>query len=267
MSSQTSELLPLDLSTLHSLQGKTALVTGASSGLGEFFAKVLSQAGAEVIVAARRTEKLENLVAQIQQAGGKAHSVALDVASADSVVSAFAQIDEMVSSLDIVVNNAGISTSPAKFVDQDESEWSRLLDTNLSGAWRVAQQAAKRMRAAGKGSIVNTGSIYSLTTGILKTDYNVSKVALAQLTKNMALELARSGVRVNALCPGYFASAINADVFDTEAGQAYIKGLVPQRLGQYPELVGPLLLLVSDAGSFINGIDLPVDGGSVLAPV
>jgi NAD(P)-dependent dehydrogenase (short-subunit alcohol dehydrogenase family) len=267
MSNPSSEPLQLDLNTLHSLQGKTALVTGASSGLGEFFAQVLSQAGAEVIVAARRTDKLDSLVAHIKQAGGKAHAVAMDVANKDSVISAFEQIDTMVATLDIVVNNAGISTTPAKFTEQDESEWGRLLDTNLNGAWRVAQQAAKRMKAAGKGSIVNTGSIYSLTTGILKTDYNVSKVAIAQLTKNMALELARSGVRVNALCPGYFASAINSVGFESESGQAYIKNLVPQRLGEYPELVGPLLLLVSDAGSFVNGISLPVDGGSLLSPI
>lgn len=262
-----SNLLDFDLSTLHSLQGKTALVTGASSGLGEYFAKLLSQAGAEVIVAARRTDKLESLVARIEQSGGKAHAVAMDVTSADSVTGAFEKIDAVVSSLDIVINNAGISTTPAKFVEQDESDWGALLDTNLKGAWRVAQQAAKRMKKTGKGSIVNTGSIYSLCTGMMKADYNVSKVALGQLTKNMALELSRSGVRVNTLCPGYFASAINADVFDTERGKDYINNLVPQRLGEYSELAGPLLLLVSDAGSFVNGVSLAVDGGSLLSPI
>lgn len=267
MNNDLSETQPLDLRTLHSLQGKRALVTGASSGLGEYFAKLLSQAGAEVIVAARRTDKLEALVAQIQQSGGRAHSVAMDVSKSASVSEAFTQIDKDIGALDIVINNAGISSPPAKFTEQDESDWETLLDTNLKGAWRVAQHAARRMQAAGQGCIVNTGSIYSLATGMMKTDYNVSKVALAQLTKNMALELARSGVRVNALCPGYFASAINADEFETERGKAYLKRLVPQRLGQYSELAGPLLLLVSDAGSFVNGVLLPVDGGSLLAPI
>ena len=264
--SQDSTDLP-NLATLHSLQGKTALVTGASSGLGEYFAKVLSQAGAEVIVAARRIDKLVDIVKEIQDRGGKAHAVALDVSDPDSVVNAFSEIEKKVDSLDIVINNAGISTPPSKFASQAESEWGGLLEINLKGAWRVAQQAARRMQAAGRGCIVNTGSIYSLATGIYKTDYNVSKVALAQLTKNMALELGRYGVRVNALCPGYFASAINEKEFNTEAGQAYIKRLVPRRLGQYQELVGPLLLLVSDAGSFVNGTALAVDGGSLLAPI
>ncbi|MCA0900530.1 SDR family NAD(P)-dependent oxidoreductase [Microbulbifer agarilyticus] len=257
----------LDISTLHSLEGKTALVTGASSGLGAYFAWVLAQAGAEVIVAARRMEKLEQQVARIREFGGSAHAVAMDVSRAESVATTFEQLDKDNINLDIVLNNAGVSNPPARFVDQGEQDWERLLDTNLNGAWRVAQQAAKRMKAAGKGCIVNTGSIYSLATGLMKTDYNVSKAAIVQLTKNMALELGRYGVRVNALCPGYFASAINQDEFATERGQAYISRLVPQRLGDYPELAGPLLLLVSDAGSFVSGVALPVDGGSLLAPI
>ncbi|WP_346839431.1 SDR family NAD(P)-dependent oxidoreductase [Microbulbifer sp. SAOS-129_SWC] len=257
----------MDLAKLYTLAGKTALVTGASSGLGDYFARVMAQAGAEVIVAARRVQKLETLVAEIRDTGGTAHAVALDVSDRDSVRAAFSRIDRFVGKLDIVVNNAGIANSPKKFVDLPEAEWEQLLETNLNGAWRVAHEAARRMRDAGHGCIVNTSSIYSLATGLYKTDYNVSKAALAQLRKNMALELARHGVRVNTLCPGYFSSAINAREFNTERGREYIKRLVPQRLGALPELAGPLLLLVSDAGSFINGITLPVDGGALLAPV
>lgn len=267
MTDSTGGTIPLDLTRLYSLKGRTALVTGASSGLGAYFSRVLAQAGAEVIVAARRMEKLELLVAEIRDSGGSAHAVSMDVSDRDSVYGAFAQIDCVTDKLDIVINNAGIANTPTKFVEQPESEWEPLLDTNLKGAWRVARQAALRMREAGCGCIVNTGSIYSLATGLYKADYNVSKAALAQLSKNMALELARYGVRVNTLCPGYFASAINAKEFSTERGQAYIKRLVPQRLGELPELAGPLLLLVSDAGSFINGITLPVDGGALLAPL
>jgi len=255
------------IAEMFSLHGKTALISGASSGLGAYFAEVLADAGAEVILAARRADKLESLAATIVDRGGRAHALAMDVTDGASVEAAFATLDGMVERLDILVNNAGISTRPQKFVEQEESVWSGLLNVNLQGAWRVARQAAMRMREQKSGCIINTGSIYSLCTGIMKADYNVSKVAVAQLTRNMGLELGRHGVRVNTLCPGYFASDINAAEFATERGQEYIRRLVPQRLGEYRELAGPLLLLASDAGSFVNGIELPVDGGTLLSPI
>jgi NAD(P)-dependent dehydrogenase (short-subunit alcohol dehydrogenase family) len=189
------------------------------------------------------------------------------VTAAKSVQEGFKQLDEMFETLDIVVNNAGIASAPTRFVDAEEAQWAAVLDVNVSGAWRVAQASAKRMKHQGSGSIVNTGSIYSHVSGNQKADYNVSKVAIDQLTKNMAIELARSGVRVNSLCPGYFATAINEDEFNSDRGRAYIQRLVPQRLGEFSELTGPLLLLVSDAGSYINGTSLIVDGGSVLGPI
>lgn len=257
----------MNIQDMFSLAGKTAMVSGASSGLGEFFAKLLAEAGAEVILTARREEKLQEVVEAIKAAGGKAHAVSMDVTSKDSVEQAFARVDALVGKLDILVNNAGISSQPAKFVSQDEEDWSFLFETNLKGAWRVAQQAAKRMAVAKSGAIVNTGSIYSHVTGIMKADYNVSKAALLQLTKNMALELTRSGIRVNALCPGYFTTAINEGEFASERGKAYVAKLVPQRVGRYEELAGPLLLLVSDAGSYINGTSLVVDGGTCVSPI
>ena len=257
----------MSIENLLSLQNKTVLISGASSGLGEHFAKVMAKAGAEVIVAARRFDKLTALVEEIKATGGKAQALEMDVTSADSVNAAFKKLEGMIECLDVLVNNAGISTTPTKFTELEEEDWGYLLDVNLKGAWRVARQGAIRMQAQGKGSIINTGSIYSLCTGIQKADYNVSKVAIGQLTKNMALELSRSGIRVNALCPGYFASAINEGEFNTERGKAYIARLVPQRLGQMDELTGPLLLLASDAGSYINGTSLVVDGGSLLSPI
>lgn len=257
----------MSIENLLSLNDKTVLISGASSGLGEHFAKVMAQAGAEVVVAARRVDKLEAVVAEIEAAGGRAHLLEMDVTSAKSVEAAFSLLDGMINGLDILVNNAGISTTPTKFIELEEDDWGYLLDVNLKGAWRVARQGAIRMQKRGKGSIINTGSIYSLCTGILKADYNVSKVAVGQLTKNMALELSRSGVRVNALCPGYFSSAINDAEFNTERGKAYVARLVPQRLGQFDELTGPLLLLASDAGSYVNGTTLVVDGGSLLSPI
>lgn len=259
--------VPLDIQSLFSLAGKTALVSGASSGLGEHFAQVLSAAGAEVIVAARREDRLASLVERINAAGGRASSIALDVTSRISVEQAFEEIDKRVSSLDIVVNNAGIANRPIRFVDATEEEWGAVLDVNLIGAWRIAQAAAIRMKKQGSGTVVNTGSIYSHVSGSHKADYNVSKVAIDQLTKNMALELARSGIRVNSLCPGYFETAINEKEFGTEQGRAYVNRLVPRRTGLYQELTGPLLLLVSDAGSYVNGTSLIVDGGTVHSPI
>lgn len=257
----------MSLDNLFSLEGKTALISGASSGLGEHFARVLAEAGATVIVAARRADRLQVLQDDILQAGGQAHAITMDVTSSASVEQAFKQIDELTDKLDILVNNAGISTKPTKFLDLEEEDWGYLLDVNLKGVWRVGREAAIRMKAQGSGSIINTGSIYSMVTGIMKADYNVSKVAVDQLTKNMALELGRAGIRVNSLCPGYFASAINEAEFSSERGKVYIAKLVPQRLGQHHELNGPLLLLASDASSFMNGSALVVDGGSLLNPV
>lgn len=257
----------MSLDNLFSLKGRTALISGASSGLGEHFAQVMAQAGARVVVAARRVDKLEDLVSRIVDAGGEALAIAMDVTSAESVNDAFERLDDNVEQLDILVNNAGISSTPTRFVDLEEEDWGYLLDVNLKGAWRVGRQAARRMKAQRSGVIINTGSVYGHCTGMMKADYNVSKVAVDQLTKNMALELGRSGVRVNTLCPGYFASAINESEFSSESGQAYIKRLVPQRLGEYHELNGPLLLLASDASSFMNGASLVVDGGTLLSPI
>jgi NAD(P)-dependent dehydrogenase (short-subunit alcohol dehydrogenase family) len=252
---------------LFSLKDRIALVSGASSGLGAHFAEVLSGAGAHVVVAARRADKLTDLVKKLREQGAKADAIAMDVTSRESVQEAFQTFDSQFSRLDILVNNAGIANPPLRFVDATEDDWGPVLDVNLTGAWRVAQAAARRMKQQRNGTIVNTGSIYSHVSGSHKADYNVSKVAIDQLTKNMALELARSGVRVNSLCPGYFQTAINEKEFSTEQGKAYIQRLVPQRTGEYHELTGPLLLLVSGAGSYVNGASLVVDGGSVLSPV
>ena len=253
--------------TLFSLAHKIALVTGASSGLGAHFAEALAAAGATVVLAARRTDKLASVVSRIEAAGGCAQAQDMDVTSAERVQQGVPHLDAMFDTLDLVVNNAGIASAPRRFVDAEEAQWAAVLDVNLTGAWRVAQASAKRMKHQRSGAIVNTGSIYSHVSGNQKADYNVSKVAIDQLTKNMAIELARSGVRVNSLCPGYFATAINEEEFNSDRGRAYIQRLVPQRVGEFSELTGPLLLLVSDAGSYMNGASLIVDGGSVLGPI
>nr|WP_221200525.1 SDR family oxidoreductase [Litorivivens lipolytica] len=246
------------------MSGKVALVTGASSGLGEHFARVLAQAGAKVVVGARRVERLKALVDVIKVDGGAAHAVAMDVTSADSITSAFDAAEKAFGLVSIVVNNAGVA-APSRFLDGDEDGWDFTMDTNLKAVWRVSQEAARRLSAVGQGgSIVNVASILGLHPGLDQTFYATAKAGVVQLTKNTALELWRKNIRVNALCPGYFETEMNSDFFHSAKGQAYLKKIPPQRLGNLDELSGPLLLLASDAGSFMTGVALPVDGGHLL---
>lgn len=244
------------------LTGKTALITGASSGLGEHFSRVLAGAGAQVVVAARRAERLETLVVELQGQGQAALAVPMDVTDSDSIEAGFATAEEHFGKVDILVNNAGIA-GPVPFLKMTEGNWRSMMDTNLDGAWRVAHRAARGMAASGQGgSIINIASILGLRVGTALSHYAVAKAGVVQLTKAMALELARNGVRVNAIAPGYFRTEMNTDYFDTDQGQNYIRSKVPMgRLGQLDELSGPLLLLASDAGSFITGTVLNVDGG------
>lgn len=247
------------------LQGRVALVTGASSGLGAHFAKVLAGAGARVVVAARREERLADLVAAIQSANGEAFAVAMDVTNSDSVQRAIEKGEAAFGDITILVNNAGVADSK-RAINVDEDSWDFVMETNLKGVWRVANSIAKRLvEKQQSGSIVNIASILGLRQGFGESTYAVSKAGVVQLTKAMALELASKGVRVNALCPGYFRTEMNSAYFDTEKGQAYIKQTPSRRIGQLQELDGPLLLLCGDDGSFINGVALPVDGGHMVS--
>jgi len=251
------------------LQGKTALITGASSGLGVHFARVLAEAGATVVLAARRTDKLAAEVESIQATGARSAAVAMDVTDSVSVDSAFARITEEIGNIDILINNAGVADDPIRFLDTGEEEWHRVIDTNLNGAWRVARAGARHMVAAGTaGSIVNIGSVYGLRTGAMKVAYNVSKTGVVQLTKSMAIELCRQQIRVNALCPGWFLTDINRDYFASDSGERYIKTIPARRLGDMEDLTAPLLLLASNAaGGYMTGSVLTVDGGIVEAPI
>ncbi|MDQ6434843.1 SDR family oxidoreductase [Mesorhizobium sp. LHD-90] len=242
------------------LDGRTALVTGASSGLGRHFAGLLARAGASVVLAARRTDRLEALRAEITAAGGQASAIALDVTDAGSIASAF---DDVVP--DILVNNAGIAHA-GKAMDMAAEDWEAVIDTNLTGAFLVAQAAARKMAGRGRGgSIVNIASITGFRVANQLAAYAASKAGLVHLTKALALEWARHGIRVNALCPGYIVTEINRDFFTTEVGEALVRRIPQRRIGLEQDLDGALLLLASDAGAYITGAALAVDGGHLVS--
>ena len=253
------------LENLHSLDGKVAFITGASSGLGEHFAQVLASAGATVVVAARRAEKLEALVKKIQKSGGTAYATNLDVTDDDSIAKALDYAIKAAGSVDILVNNAGVATG-GNCWELESDDYDYIMNTNLKGAWRVATLVARYLVETKKpGAIVNIASILGIRVGMHQSNYAISKAGVVQMTKSMALELGRKGIRVNALCPGYFRTDINGDFFDTPQGQAFIQTMPARRTGELHELDGPLLLLCSEAGSFMNGVALPVDGGHLVS--
>ncbi|RMF98121.1 MAG: SDR family oxidoreductase [Gammaproteobacteria bacterium] len=243
------------------LDGRVAMVTGASSGLGWHFACVLATAGATVVAGARREERLRELVETIAAAGGRAVAVPLDVTSEVSVTAAFDQAEAEAGLVDLVVNNAGIGWG-GRLEEMPATEWQRTLDTNLSGVHFTAAEAARRLIRAGKpGSIINIASILGLRVSPGNAAYNATKAAVIHLTRSQALEWARHGIRVNALCPGFFESEMTADMLASKHGQRLLRRVPMRRAGRHEELDGPLLLLASEAGSFMTGTTLVVDGG------
>ena len=189
----------------------------------------------------------------------------MDVTDIAQVTQALEVAEATFGVVDVLVNNAGVANT-ARFVDEDEAAWDFTMNTNLKGAWAVAHQVAKRLVAAGKpGSIINIASILGLRVGSGVAAYAVSKAGVVQMTRAMALDLVSNGIRTNAICPGYFLTEINADYFATEKGRKFVEGTPAGRCGRYEELTMPLLMLASDAGSFINGVALPVDGGHLVS--
>jgi NAD(P)-dependent dehydrogenase (short-subunit alcohol dehydrogenase family) len=241
------------------------LVTGGSSGFGRHFARFLAGNGASVTLAARRAEALAEGVAEINGSGGKAQSVVLDVTIADKIDDALKKAETQFGPIHAVVNNAGVTaTRPA--LDQDERAWDSVVDTNLKGVWLVAQAVARGMIANKvRGSIVNIASILGVRVAGAVAPYAISKAGVIQMTKALALEWARYGIRVNSLAPGYFATELNDEFFESENGKALIRRVPQRRLGQLDELDGPLLLLISDAGSFMTGSVVVVDGGHLVS--
>jgi len=250
---------------LFGLNGKIALITGASSGLGLHFSKVLSAAGAHVVVAARRKERLQALCHEIAADGGEASAVTLDVTDAQSVTACFNACEKVAGVPDIVVSNAG-TTITKMAVDQTPEDFDQVINANLRGCWLVDTEAARRLIAAQKpGSIINIASILGERVAAAVAPYAISKAGVIQATKAMALEWARYGIRVNALLPGYVRTELNGEFLDSDIGEKLRKRIPSRRFNQVTDLEGPLLLLASDAGRAMSAATLEVDGGHLVS--
>jgi NAD(P)-dependent dehydrogenase (short-subunit alcohol dehydrogenase family) len=247
------------------LSGRVALVTGASSGLGRHFAKLLAQHGADVAIAARRTDALATLASELAATGAKAYPIALDVRDPSSVTRAVSDAVAQAGRIDILVNNAGVAaTKPA--LQTEDDEWRSVIDTNLDGAFRVARAVAKAMADAKTGGvIVNIASILALRVTKQVPAYIAAKAGLLRLSEALALEWAMHGIRVNAIAPGYVETELNRDFLRSPAGEALGKRVAQRRFGKPEDLDGALLLLASDAGRYMTGATITVDGGLGLA--
>jgi 3-oxoacyl-[acyl-carrier protein] reductase len=247
------------------LHGKVALVTGASSGLGERFAEVLAENGASVVLVARRADRLAALRARIEAAGRKAIAVEADVRDRAAMQRAFDAAEKSFGTVTILVNNAGVAHA-GRAVDLAEEEWRRILSTNLDAVFFCAQEAARRMLAAGAGgAIVNIASVLGLGVDKGVVAYATAKAGVIQMTKALALELAFKGIRVNAIAPGWIVTEMNRDYLGSERGAALKREIPIGRFGEARDLDGPLLLLVSDAGRYVTGATIVADGGQVVA--
>jgi len=249
---------------MFSLKGRVALVTGASSGLGVQFAKALAENGAALALVARRADRLKSLKDEIENKGGKAVAIEADVTDRAAMTRAFDAAEKALGTVTILVNNAGIAHG-GRAVELPPEEWRKVLSTNLDAVFFWAQEAARRMLAAKKqGAIVNIASVLGLAVAKGAVAYATAKAGVVQVTKALAVELAFKGVRVNAIAPGWFVTEMNDDYLASEAGTAIKREIPMGRFGNAGDLDGALLLLASDAGSYITGAIIVVDGGQVV---
>ncbi|MGZ5156138.1 MAG: SDR family oxidoreductase [Caldimonas sp.] len=251
------------------LSGRVALVTGASSGLGAQFARVLARAGAGVALAGRRVERLKTLRAEIEAAGGDAHVVRLDVTDHDSIKSAVAHTETEMGTIDILINNSGVATTQ-KLVDVTPEEFDYTFDVNVRGAFFVAQEVGKRMIARAQGAapgtftggrIVNIASVAGLRVLGRIGVYAMSKAAVVHMTRAMALEWGRYGINVNALCPGYIDTEINHHQWQTDSGKKFIESMPRRRIGEPEDLDAVLVMLCANESHFVNGAVIQADDG------
>ncbi len=247
------------------LNGRRAIVTGASRGLGRHFALTLARAGAEVVLAARGINRLQEAVEEVEEFGGCGAAIHLDVTDEKSVKTCVETAENLLGPIDILVNNAGIAVTKPLLKHTGE-DWNSVLDTNLKGIWFMGQEVARRMVHHGRGgSIINIASVLGFRGISQLPGYCASKGGIINLTRAMAVELVPHGIRVNAIAPGYIETDMNRQFFTTQAGQRLIKGIPQRRLGQVEDLDGALLLLASDASRYMTGSVITVDGGQSAA--
>lgn len=247
---------------LFSVERKVALVIGASSGIGECLARALAERGAKVVIAARRRDLLNKIVDDLTAAGHQVAACEIDVTNTASVEAAFDFVEGQYGVVEVLINSAG-ANAIAPVQSMTDEQWNTVLDVNLNGIWRACRSAMRRLIDAGKaGSLINISSILGIQArGLMMANYSTSKAATIHLTRNMALEGIEHGVRVNTIAPGYFRTELTGWYFDKEENRAEVEALPPGRLGQLDELVGPMLLLASDASSYMSGSVLVVDAG------
>ncbi len=250
---------------MFSLKGRVALVTGASSGLGQQFARALADNGASVALVARRADRIKAFAAELEKSGAKVVAIEADVTDRAAMLRAFDAAEKALGLVTILVNNAGVAQEGVRAVELAPEEWRRVLSTNVDAVFFWAQEAAKRMLAKGaKGAIVNIASVLGLRCAKGSVSYATAKAAVIQVTKALAIEWAFKGVRVNAIAPGWFVTEINDEYLNGEAGAAIKREIPMGRFGNAGDLDGALLLMVSDAGAYMTGATIVVDGGQVV---
>ena len=249
---------------LFDVSNEVILVTGASQGLGRQFARVLAARGAAIVLAARQIAKLQSLEQEIKDSGGRALAVRMDVTDLGSMAAALDQAEAALGPITVLINNAGVATEKLA-IDTSEADWDKVIGANLKGAYFLATEVARRMIARQQGgNIVNIASVLGQSVLKFVSPYAISKAGIIQATKAMALELASSRIRVNALAPGYIDTDINRDLWSTPAGEKLLKSIPQRRVGHESDLDGAILLLASNASRYMTGSVVTVDGGFLL---
>jgi NAD(P)-dependent dehydrogenase (short-subunit alcohol dehydrogenase family) len=249
------------------LGNKNVVITGASSGIGSHFAGVLCEAGANVVLGARREDKIQARVDELCAVGGHASGLKLDVRDASSIATFLEAARETYGPIDVVINNAGIEPGAKTYMMIDDDDWDDVMETNLKAVWRISKAYTEQVIESGRkhGNIINISSITDTRAVKGQFPYSVSKGALTRMTEVMALEAARYGIRVNALAPGYFLTDVSRVLLESEKAPEFVLGIPMRRLGEFSDLDGPLMLLASDASSYMTGSVVVVDGGHICA--